>query len=154
MVWSGLCSNLQCTSNLSPAMQKRSRNLCQRSGLAGRRCRASPYIWRQICKTLHRTRGLSYSPNTCRNVLWLQGGVRARVPKTEPGFPCSRRWLVIETPSYLPPLQWLAALLSICGAHRHKLRLFSHFEIYPWAISSAEPTGSGKQQTGIGDLTS
>lgn len=145
MVCSGLCSNLWCTSNLSPVMQERNRNLCQQFRLARRRrCRALQYIWRQMCKTLHISKGLNYLLNTQRNVLWLQGGVRAKVPKPKPGFPYSRGWPVMEKSSCLP-VQWLAARLSyLCDLQAQTLspalRLFAHFEIYPWASSSAEPT--------------
>ena len=118
--------------------------------LAGRQtCGALPYVWRQKHRTLHRPKGLGYSLNTCRNVLWLQGGVRARVPETKPGFPYSGGWPVMEISSYLPT-QCLAALLSACVAHRHeifqlppnssKLQVPPNFETSPWAGCSAEPT--------------
>lgn len=113
MVWSGLCSYLWCTGNLSPVMQERSRNPCQQSGLAGRRRWGFCPMFKGKSATLHGSKGLNYSLYTGRGLLWFQDSVRARAPKTKPVFQSSRGWLVMEMFFYLA-VQWLAALLFAC----------------------------------------
>lgn len=149
MVWPGLCSKLWCTSNISQWCRK-AVTASQRPKLVDRRNMGLCLLLEDRSAKLYTAQRVSATHLTHRETFC---GCRVVPEHPSPylAFPTAadgQQWKCLPTFScsglqHCSPAVWL----------RHKLfsaavKLFSHFEMYLWSSSPAEPTHhfSGAQQ--------